>query len=221
MRLALVRHGETEWNRDGRLQGSSDVRLSATGRADAEVAATALSGTAWELVVSSPLQRAAESAEIIAGALGIRVGPTVELLRERDFGAAEGLTLAEANLRWPEAGIADSVSSAEALGIRFPAGIVPGVEPIDSVRDRGRLALELLGATMQATVVVCHGTLIRCILSDLAGYEVPRVCNGEVVELECFGDSWSVKAAKSKWASETRRPRRPVSQTPRKSGPPG
>ncbi|MET0318796.1 MAG: histidine phosphatase family protein, partial [Rhodococcus fascians] len=69
--LALVRHGETDWNLHGRLQGSSDIPLNDTGRAQAREAVYELSDHSWDLLVSSPLSRAAETADIIGSHLGI------------------------------------------------------------------------------------------------------------------------------------------------------
>lgn len=94
----------------------------------------------WEAVVSSPLCRAAETADIIARRLGILRLGSYQLLVERSFGEAEGLTLIEAARRWPAVEILEI--AAEAAGIRFPELGVPGVEPIEAVRKRGLAALE-------------------------------------------------------------------------------
>ncbi len=81
MTLALVRHGRTDWNRDDLLQGSSDIPLDDTGRAQAHEAARALAGLGrWNAVVCSPLSRARETAEIIAAELRIEVGPDGALI---------------------------------------------------------------------------------------------------------------------------------------------
>lgn len=190
MRLALVRHGQTQWNLTGRLQGSSDTLLNATGRADAALSAHTLARGEWEAVVSSPLGRAAETADIIAQRLGIRRLGCYPLLAERSFGQAEGLTLPEAAHQWPTAGILDTV--AEAIGIQFPALGVPGVEPIEAVRERGLTALKQIAFDLAPTptVVVCHGTLMRVVLSALAGFEVPRVPNGAVYEIKYSAGHW-------------------------------
>ncbi|MDH6236325.1 histidine phosphatase family protein [Cryobacterium sp. CG_9.6] len=184
MRLALVRHGQTAWNHTGRLQGSSDIPLNDTGRADALGAAEALAHGGWETVVSSPLIRASETADIIAQRLGIRRWGNFPQLAERSFGSAEGLTSGEAAQRWPAAGISDI--AADAIGLRFPTHGVPGVESIESVRTRGLAAIAQIARESgdRPTVVVCHGTLMRVVLSALAGFEVPRVANGAVHEIE-------------------------------------
>jgi broad specificity phosphatase PhoE len=85
--LVLVRHGETEWSRDGRHTGNTDIPLTETGRAQAEALAGALTGREFARVLTSPLARAAETAAL-AG-FGDRAEPRDEL-REWDYGAYEG-----------------------------------------------------------------------------------------------------------------------------------
>jgi broad specificity phosphatase PhoE len=92
--LLLVRHGETDWNADGRLQGQTDRPLSDYGRRQAQQLAVELEGEELEAIYSSDLARARETAEIV----GERLGLPVELdpdLREKDWGTWEGLTAVE------------------------------------------------------------------------------------------------------------------------------
>jgi broad specificity phosphatase PhoE len=92
--LLLVRHGETDWNADGRLQGHTDRPLSDFGRRQAQQLAAELEGDELEAIYSSDLARARETAEIV----GERLGLPVELdpdLREKDWGNWEGLTAVE------------------------------------------------------------------------------------------------------------------------------
>jgi probable phosphoglycerate mutase len=98
-RLLLIRHGQSEWNADGRWQGQADPPLTDLGRHQALHAARNL-GTV-DAIVASDLQRASETALIIAEALG--VGPVVlePGLRERDAGEWSGLTRAEIERDWP------------------------------------------------------------------------------------------------------------------------
>jgi broad specificity phosphatase PhoE len=93
-RLLLVRHGETDWNADGRLQGQTDRPLSEFGRQQARRLADELAAEDLEAIYSSDLARARETAEIV----GARVGLPVMLdrgLREKDWGTWEGLTAVE------------------------------------------------------------------------------------------------------------------------------
>lgn len=98
-RVLLIRHGQSEWNADGRWQGQADPPLTDLGRHQALHAAHNLG--AVDAIVASDLQRASETALIIAEALG--VGPVVlePALRERDAGEWSGLTRAEIERDWP------------------------------------------------------------------------------------------------------------------------
>jgi len=92
--LLLVRHGETDWNAEGRLQGRTDRPLNDYGRRQARALADELAGEGLEAVYSSDLARARETAEIVAERLGLEVVLDPDL-REKDWGNWEGLTPAE------------------------------------------------------------------------------------------------------------------------------
>ncbi|HET6826172.1 MAG TPA: histidine phosphatase family protein [Amnibacterium sp.] len=98
--LVLVRHGETEWNRLGRVQGLSDIPLNETGRRQAREAGRRLRSQHWDAVAASPLARAAETAEIIAHEIGLPGPELVEALVERNYGEAEGMTGEDIDRRW-------------------------------------------------------------------------------------------------------------------------
>lgn len=100
-RLLLVRHGETPWNLDGRLQGSTDVDISNKGREQARLAGRRLSTTAIDLAYSSDQSRARETAEIILEGRDIPLHAIPEL-RERSHGVFEGLTAKERRERYPD-----------------------------------------------------------------------------------------------------------------------
>lgn len=100
-RIVAIRHGETAWNAGSRLQGQLDIPLNAHGRRQAALLADALRDEGIDVVVSSDLGRAADTARAFAGPLGL----PLELhagLRERGFGLLEGQTYAEIDQRWPE-----------------------------------------------------------------------------------------------------------------------
>ncbi len=99
--LYLIRHGQTEWNLEGRLQGGKDSPLTAQGKRQAEAVAASLGKAPPDLILASPLGRAKKTAGIIAKALGIPVEDDVRL-GELRFGRAEGLTLKEIDRRWPD-----------------------------------------------------------------------------------------------------------------------
>ena len=100
-RLLLVRHGETPWNLDGRLQGSTDVDLSEKGREQARLIGRRLSTTAIDLAYSSNQSRARETAEIILEGRDVPLHAIPEL-RERSHGVFEGLTVKERRQRYPD-----------------------------------------------------------------------------------------------------------------------
>ena len=99
--ILLARHGETDWNRDGRFQGHADPPLNDTGRAQAVELVDSLASEELAAVYSSPLRRAFETAQIVAAAHGLEP-VAVEGLREVDVGSWQGLTRAEVENRFPE-----------------------------------------------------------------------------------------------------------------------
>lgn len=165
MTLALVRHGRTPWNLERRMQGRSDIPLDEVGRAQADAAGRLLAEAVWHRVVSSPLQRAVLSAEIIRRHVGDLPFGTDPVLLERDYGDADGLPVAEAWERWPD-------------------GEYPGSEPVDATRDRAAGAFRSLARAEGSTIVVAHGALLRAGIQALTGSDCPRIGNGEVVLLE-------------------------------------
>lgn len=93
--ICLVRHGETDWNACGRLQGKTDIPLNDKGRTQANQCGMYLAKSDWDVIISSPLKRAVETAEIISSYI---VQPTILTMVEfieRDYGDAEGMTFTE------------------------------------------------------------------------------------------------------------------------------
>jgi broad specificity phosphatase PhoE len=97
----MVRHGETDWNRERRFQGHADTPLNDAGIAQVRELAERLSGESFSVAYTSPLRRASESAEILAARLGLEVRAS-EGLKEVDVGSWSGLTVAEVEARFPE-----------------------------------------------------------------------------------------------------------------------
>jgi len=155
--LYLVRHGQTDWNLQRRIQGSTDIPLNDTGREQAARAGRLLARRHWDVLASSPLVRAYETAEIIGADIGLGSfgPPDIEIvpdLVERAYGEAEGLTDAE-------------------LEHRFPGDTpVPGRERRTDVATRAIAALVALGELHPgaAIVVVAHGGLIRSVMNAVA-----------------------------------------------------
>jgi probable phosphoglycerate mutase len=100
-RICMVRHGETAWNAEGRVQGQTDVPLSAVGEAQARAVRAALAGLRFAALYASDLTRVRQTAAPSAAALGLE--PRLDArLRERHYGKFETLTYAEARARLPE-----------------------------------------------------------------------------------------------------------------------
>jgi broad specificity phosphatase PhoE len=99
--IVLVRHGETDWNRERRFQGHADTELNEAGRAQAADLADSLTNESLAAVYTSPLRRARETAAIIAVRLRLDVRP-LDALREIHVGHWEGLTIDEVKERYPE-----------------------------------------------------------------------------------------------------------------------
>ncbi|AXJ10192.1 histidine phosphatase family protein [Arthrobacter sp. PM3] len=159
--FALIRHGQTDWNAQRRLQGSTDIPLNDVGRAQARDAVAVLSGYEWDAIVSSPLSRAAETADLIAAGLGLNVARRVPELTERYYGPAEGLQ-----------------DGPELDALRIPGGF-RGAESDDAAAGRGVAALEALAEEYRGgrVLVVAHGSLLRVSLSRVAGRTLPGIEN--------------------------------------------
>ncbi|HEX2540426.1 MAG TPA: histidine phosphatase family protein [Caldimonas sp.] len=100
-RIVAVRHGETVWNAEMRMQGQLDTALSERGRWQAARVAEALEGEGIEAIYASDLARAFDTATAIAGRLGLPIAVDTGL-RERSFGVFQGFTYAEIDARWPD-----------------------------------------------------------------------------------------------------------------------
>lgn len=176
--LTLIRHGETDWNRDRRIQGATDIPLNDTGRAQARATA-ALLRDRLDLglpvsIVSSDLRRARETAEIIATELGIAAPRAYRGLRERSYGEAEGVGIDEFRERWGDWYTAE----------------VPGAEPWPDLRSRGIAALgravrdhrRATAPTAASLIVVSHGAFMREMMRHATAGELPppgeRLMNG-------------------------------------------
>jgi probable phosphoglycerate mutase len=165
-RIVLVRHGETEWNREERFRGRIDVDLNETGRAQAEACARAIAARwAPSAVYSSPLSRAVHTAEPIARRCGLAV-QRLEGLTDIDYGEWHGLTPEDARARWPDL--------TEAW-LRTPGRVAPpGGESLGVVQARALAAVEQLARTHadDTVVAVAHTVVNRVLLLAAVGADL-------------------------------------------------
>jgi broad specificity phosphatase PhoE len=168
MRLFLIRHGETPWNRRQRCQGVTDVPLSATGRAQAAGLAAALRGERLVAVYTSPLARALATARAVAAPHGLPAW-TCEGLRELDHGACEGLTPAELAVRF---------APLLAAWRRTPADVeLPGGESMRAVERRAAAEVARIAARHAAhdrVAVVTHNLVILALTTRALGWPLDR-----------------------------------------------
>jgi uncharacterized phosphatase len=151
--ICVIRHGETDWNALGRLQGSEDIELNNLRRKQAIQIAGYFQDEPWDVVVSSPLKRAFETAEIIATSLEIPTVHLVDELKERSYGSGSGLLPEECRCR-------------------FPNGI-PDQEEFEHLRKRAMVGLTKIANEFKGKriIVVSHGGLTNSILYSLSDGE--------------------------------------------------
>jgi 2,3-bisphosphoglycerate-dependent phosphoglycerate mutase len=154
--LLLVRHGETDWNRELRIQGSSDTQLNERGREQARELASELADVHLDAVYSSDLRRARETAELATAGRGlaVRLDPG---LRERSFGSWEGLTRFEIAERFPDLEHHDG-------------------ETDEEVRARVLAAVHRIVAahTGEEVLVVSHGGALNALWHHVLGERIER-----------------------------------------------
>ena len=152
MTIALVRHGETDWNLRGLIQGVTDIPLNGTGRAQAREAAERFARVRWDRVVTSTLARAFETGAIIAQRLGLPEPQTHPDLVERRYGAAEGMHVREYDAAYPGDAHVEGQESREEVAARA----VPAVLSLAAAHPG------------ESLLVVSHGGAIRSVLMAIA-----------------------------------------------------
>lgn len=161
--VGLLRHGQTNWNIDFRLQGVTDIPLNETGIEQARIAGEVLAksaeeGQVWDLILSSPLSRARDTAVMVGEAVGIPGVSIEELLLERSFGEAEGLSHEEWKAKYND------------------TNHVPGGETLEQLEARAWILLQRLLDHHEGkrVLTVSHGALIRSLLRLVSDGEYPR-----------------------------------------------
>lgn len=185
MILYCVRHGESDYNAQGRIQGQSDVPvLSELGQRQSEAVAAALAGLPIEAIYASPLRRAVQTAEAIARVLHVPIR-TDPRLREIHVGVFQDRLRSDLEKNHAEA-LAEWLSGA-------PDFVIPGGESRSQLARRGREALEaILRAGLAQAVVVAHGGVLVSTIKSLLGIPLqdPPLAleNGSITTLAADGD---------------------------------
>ena len=164
-RIVAVRHGETVWNAEMRMQGQLDTALSARGRWQAGRAAESLADEGIEAIFASDLERAFDTAQALARRLGLPITADVGL-RERSFGIFQGYTYADIDLRWP----------VEAARWRHhdPDFAPEGGETLREFSARAVAACSRIAASQagRSIAIVTHGGVLDVLYRAAAGIEL-------------------------------------------------
>jgi len=194
--LYLARHGETDWNRQQRWQGQTDIPLNSTGRAQAQRLAHKVAHLGLTHVYASDLSRARQTGQIIAEHLGLPPVEAFSDLRERNFGVFEGLTRVECETQYP-----DHWKAYRSDRRVMPPGSEPHQDVIDrmlrritalanapeSSGDSGAQASSSstpLQALSQVPLIISHGGAIRVALGHATGAVIPPLANTALLRVE-------------------------------------
>lgn len=163
LRIYLARHGQTNWNLEGRTQGGMDIPLNATGREQAQQLKTKLAGIPLDAVYSSTLSRSRETAEIVHGQTPLTSLPG---LGERRFGKFQGLLTS------------DPVAGPELARRQWlPDDSLDGGESLTALRERVRTAIDVIRKqhASGSILIVGHSYMNRMVLSVLLGLSTEQM----------------------------------------------
>jgi broad specificity phosphatase PhoE len=178
--LGLFRHGQTDWNINFLLQGVTDIPMNQTGIEQVKLAGLAIKAEDWDVVLTSPLSRAKQTAEIIASQLGFSEIIEQELLIERSFGEAEGLSHEQWRAKYSN------------------LDQIPGGESRTQLARRsdfllGKISEEHPGKRVLA---ISHAALIRNLISIASNNQLPRdgerLGNASLNVVKHSNNSWEV-----------------------------
>ncbi|MBD3859872.1 histidine phosphatase family protein [Bacillus sp. 28A-2] len=177
--ICLVRHGETDWNAAKRIQGRTDIPLNDTGKWQAEQTGLYLKDVHWDVVISSPLSRAKETAHLILKHVHAPLVIMDDFI-ERDYGDAEGMSFEERQKL-------------------FPDKQYPNMEPLETMQDRMLKGIEKVRAAYpdQHVLIVAHGAAIHALLTTLADEQMDlqntRLVNACLNYVEWKDGKWKVR----------------------------
>ncbi|WP_299093247.1 histidine phosphatase family protein [uncultured Metabacillus sp.] len=177
--ICIIRHGETDWNAIGKLQGRTDIPLNETGVFQAEECAEFLKEFQWDVIVTSPLKRAKQTAEIIKRKIDV---PLIEMEEfvEKGFGHAEGLMLEEREAAFPDGNYPN-----EETNLSITTRVMEGIQKINETFKDKRVLL------------VAHGVVITTILASLSNGEIDaaktRLINACISNIYFQEEQWKIK----------------------------
>ncbi|MEK4668771.1 histidine phosphatase family protein [Niallia sp. FSL R7-0271] len=177
--ICLIRHGETDWNSLGKIQGRTDIPLNSNGIRQAEQCRDYLKETSWDLIITSPLMRAKETAAIINESLNLPIVEMAEFI-ERSFGDAEGKTKEERQVLYPDM-------------------LYPNAEPYWELAERLKQGLAdiLQSYPQQKVLLVAHGAVIHTILRILSNEEITLdntyLTNACISNIHYKDSKWAIK----------------------------
>jgi len=178
--IGLFRHGQTDWNVNFILHGVTDIPMNATGIEQVMTAARSLNRNDWDLILTSPLGRARQTAEIIAEQKGFSNIQQEDLLIERSFGEAEGLAYEQWKSKYSN------------------LDEIPGGESKSDLTRRSLLLLEKFINTHpgKRILAISHGALIRTVLGITSENQLPRegerLGNASLNIVSHLENSWAV-----------------------------
>ncbi len=188
-RVFLVRHGETDWNREGRFQGQMDIPLNGTGLVQARSVAEALKDVSLDRIVTSPLSRARETARPLAEVKELRAELSEGLI-EIGHGLWEGRTYGEVEAEWP--------GRLEAWHTRPETVVMPGGESLEDVQNRAWPALLRIAEGKGENIAVfTHDAVLKVLLMNvldcpLSSFWKFQLANGSITLLEQSEKGWRI-----------------------------
>jgi uncharacterized phosphatase len=177
--ICLVRHGETDWNALGKLQGGTDIPLNSRGIQQAEECREFFKDSHFDVLIASPLKRAKRTAEIINRDLNL---PIVEMkdFVEKHFGDAEGMSMKERTAIFPNKEYPN-----EENWMSFQERVMEGVHKVNQMFPD------------QKVLLVAHGGVINAILATISNGEIgagkTRLINACISNIHFQEEKWNVK----------------------------
>jgi probable phosphoglycerate mutase len=178
--ICVARHGETDWNIAGILQGWIDVPINAQGRAQALDMARSFGGAGFDCICTSPLSRSLETAQIIAAELGLPPPLAHAGLKERNFGAVQGI---------PKAELAETNPALlQQILRRNPAADFEQGESMDEFADRVLAAIADLAGECRGKriLAITHGWVMDVITREVRGFARTTILNMKRRNGECL-----------------------------------